>query len=54
MRAAAFGWAQVQAGLVMLGADAAFGFAVVAGLVVDVTEVAAGRVSEWVSERKRE
>jgi hypothetical protein len=45
LRAAALGRAQVQAGLVVLGADAAFRLAVVAGLVVDVAEVAAGGVS---------
>ena len=41
LRAAALGRAQVEARLVVLGADAAFGLAVVAGLVVDMAEVAA-------------
>jgi hypothetical protein len=41
LRAAPLGRPQVQAGLVVLGADVAFGLAVVAGLVVDVAEVAA-------------
>lgn len=43
LRAAALGRAQVEAGLVVLLADAALGLAVVAGLVVDVAKVTAGR-----------
>lgn len=41
LRAPALGRAQIQARLVVLGADAALGLAVVAGLVVYMAEVAA-------------
>lgn len=41
LRTPALGRAQVQTGLAVLGADAAFGLAVVAGLVVYMAEVAA-------------
>jgi hypothetical protein len=46
LRAAALGGAEVQARLVVLGANAAFGLAIVAGLVVYMAEVAAKTVSK--------
>ena len=42
---AALGWAQVEAGLVMLLTDAALGLPIVAGLVVDMAEITTGRVT---------